>query len=117
MAGTYKYDNKRTAQIGEGVTLKYFEMTTKSGKMINLHNIKKELQQLQQNLITQNPNKQIVIGLIAKGKDGTRVLKTDTETWDQMEERYEDYLTGKVSSISKLKDFYRLGVTIKYKDI
>ncbi len=115
--GTYKYDNRRTVQIGEGVTRKYFEMTTKSGKMINLHNIKKELEQLQQNLITQNPNKQIVIGLIAKGKDGTRVLKTDTETWDQMEERYEEYLTGKVSSISKFKDFYRLGVTINYKDI
>jgi hypothetical protein len=34
-----------------------------------------------------------------------------------MEERYEDYLTGKVSSIAKFKEFYRLGVTIKYKDI
>ena len=84
--------------------------------MINLHNIKKELEQLQNNLTTQNPNKQIVVSLIAKGKDGVRVLKTDNESWDQMVERYEEYLTGKVSSISKFKDFYRLGVTIKYKD-
>ncbi len=114
--GTYKYDNKRSAQIGEGVTRKYFEMTTKSGKMINLYNIKKELEQLQQNLTTQNPNKQIVISVIAKGKDGVRVLKTDNESWDDMIERYEQYLRDKVSSISKFKDFYRLGVTIKYKD-
>ncbi len=93
--GTYKYDNKRSAQIGEGV---------------------RELEQLQNNLTTQNPNKQIVVSLIAKGKDGIRVLKTDNESWEQMVERYEEYLTGKVSSVSKFKDFYRLGVTIKYKD-
>ena len=112
----YKFDVVKNS-VNEIGKLKYKKLEVSKGnkKLINIKSIKAMTESLLQE--AQSKNKDIQILIQGVGKLGTNImLKSFDEDTDKMGERYDEYMEGRAKDPSKFEEFYKVGITILYKN-
>ena len=112
----YKFNvvNNNVDTIGK-LKYKKIEVSKGNNKLINIKSIKAMAESLQEEAISKNKNIQILIQGV--GKLGSNImLKSFNEDYDLMEQRYDEYFEGKIKDPSKFEEFYKVGITILYKN-
>jgi hypothetical protein len=106
----YVFENIKSKNIN-GMMKKTFDIINKDKKKININNIKNLLETIE-NEQKAKTKKNVKVTILGLNDLGIRTLKGANESFEDLIERHEEYLGGKVSDYTKFNNFYRLQVSI-----
>jgi hypothetical protein len=109
----YVFENAQSKNIN-GLVKKTFDIKQKDNKKINIHNIKGLLENIQAEQ-ERATKKKVKISILGLSDLGTRTIKGANESFDELIQRHEEYLNGKVSDYTKFNNFFKIQVSITYQ--